>query len=161
MHVLEEVIWFFSNPSWKFNIILLFYRISQFLLICGWESLKHLSHEFGYWIFTSERGNQGISLKSVYSKRKRTRKDAMKIRSFISTTQKTHSNIHPWSGQCWDSVVDDGPTLIQHCVDAMCLAGTGPWILVWLHIDQCCVITVGLETAHTSFWSRCFYSSRY
>ena len=28
-------------------------------------------------------------------------------------------------GQCWDDVVDGGPTLTRHCVNVSCFLGTG------------------------------------
>ena len=38
------------------------------------------------------------------------------------TAQQT-GDFHPILVQCWPSVVDDGPTLYQHCVNVSCLLG--------------------------------------
>ena len=38
-------------------------------------------------------------------------------------TQKTRG-INAMVGHCWASVVDDGPTMTQHCINVYCMLGT-------------------------------------
>ena len=48
-------------------------------------------------------------------------------------------DIDPLLGQCWASVADDGPTLIQHWIDALCWRGVIINMMLGTMLHRWCV----------------------